>query len=75
MTRVLVICMQDKENLTPLHWAVMSDQASHVKMLLATAKADISLQDSEGRAPLNYAILNFSPSCIRVSELEEMYIS
>lgn len=47
----------------------MSDQAPHVKMLLASAKVNISTQDNEGRAPLNYAVLTTSPSCIRVSKL------
>ena len=58
---------QDKDCLTPLHWAIMSDQAAHVKMLLNTDRVDVSMQDSDGRAALNYAVLNFSPSCIRVS--------
>lgn len=58
---------QDKEGLTPLHWAVMSDQASHIRLLLTSTSADVSIQDKEGRTPLNYAVLNFSPPCIRVS--------
>ena len=58
--------LQDNEGLTPLHWAVMGDQASHIRILLTSTNADASQQDREGRTPLNYAILSFSPSSIKV---------
>ena len=57
---------QDQEGLAPLHWAVMSDQATHIRILLISTPADSHIQDKEGRTPLNYAVLNFSPSCIKV---------
>ena len=59
---------QDQEGLSPLHWAVMCDQAAHVRVLLTSTPADVRIQDNEGRTPLNYAVLNFSPSCIKVRE-------
>lgn len=59
---------QDQEGLSPLHWAVMCDQAAHARVLLTSTPADVRIQDNEGRTPLNYAVLNFSPSCIKVRE-------
>ena len=64
---VLAISLQDREGLTPLHWAVMCDQPSHVRLLLTSTSADVTLQDREGRTALNFAVLNFSPACIKAS--------
>ena len=59
---------QDQEGLSPLHWAVMCDQAAHARVLLTSTPADVRIQDNEGKTPLNYAVLIFSPSCIKVRE-------
>ncbi len=46
----------------------MGDQAQHIRHLLTTTSADVSIKDRDARPPLTYAVLNFSPACIRVSE-------
>ena len=61
------VCSQDNDGLTCLHWAVMSDQAEYIRLLLTTTEADSNPLDKDGRGPLNYAVLNSSPNCIRVS--------
>ncbi|HPM35569.1 MAG TPA: ankyrin repeat domain-containing protein, partial [Spirochaetota bacterium] len=43
-----------KENKTPLHYAVMSNNKDIVN-LLVTFKADVSLKDSKGKTPSDYA--------------------
>ena len=48
----------------------MSDQPAHVQLFLTSTNADVSVADRDGRTALNFAVLNFSPSCIKVSEGE-----
>jgi ankyrin repeat protein len=55
----------DNEGLSPLHWAVMCDQDSHIHIFLTSTQVDATCQDPNGRTALNYAILNFSPSAIK----------
>lgn len=55
--------------MTPLHWAVMGGQVSHLDMVLENTLADVRQMDNEGRSPLNYAVYNSFLLCIRVSEM------
>ncbi len=54
--------------MTPLHFAVSSEQPNHIKLFLKSLpSADSNPEDAMGRTPLNYAVLNYSPICIQVS--------
>lgn len=53
------------EGLTPLHCAVMCNQAEHIKVLLSSTDASVTSMDNEGRTPLTYAVLVRSPQCMK----------
>lgn len=46
---------KDDEQLTPLHWAAISNHAPHTRLLLAH-QCDPSIGDGDQRTPLHYAI-------------------
>lgn len=65
-----MLLYQDKNKLTALHWAVMCEHHSHIRVLISDGHASVGIQDNDGRTPLNYAMLNYSSNCIKVTPMK-----
>jgi len=67
-----VVDKVDGEGLSALHWAVMCDNDTHIRLLLSSTDANAYITDREGRTALNYAVLNYSPHCIKARCIPEI---
>lgn len=65
LTGRTLINARDDEQLTALHWAAISNQPEHVRMLLAN-QADALVGDADGRTALHYAVSRSSVECMQV---------
>lgn len=61
----ILVNARDDEQLTALHWAVISNHPDHVR-LLVTNQADPAIGDGEGRTPLHYAVSKNAIECIQI---------
>eukprot|EP00056_Hartaetosiga_gracilis_P013197 m.216546 g.216546 ORF g.216546 m.216546 type:complete len:1488 (-) comp13806_c1_seq3:3847-8310(-) len=58
-----VVNLQDEDQVTALHWAVLCQHEMHTLHLLQ-AGSKLSVTDKLGRSALHYAISNDSPACL-----------
>ena len=60
-----VIRVQDHEQVTALHWAVLCRSEDHTAKLLK-AGATIMVADFENRTPIHYAVCNNAVNCLQI---------